>query len=613
MNSDFAKLMQRPSNSGVSSPENASNDNVLDIINAKEQFAMCLAALRLESVEEFENFLAVQSYIMELDLTGYVNSSLKNPLEMWGVVSQFLDWSVEELHEQLSGLESSRTTDYFRAVRDQLWLCGIRSYSIGFLQSPPKLGVSALDSILQELESYKSSAALWKINAMENAYKSLNKLFPMNFAGTGARQIRESVHHFLEEFSQGRLVCTLKGTFKPPKEMGIVLAHTMPPQEWIAKHLTLLFRKLCNMDEVYVLFRRENADVSAFKQSKSDYALVDFDDDNSPYNLDHHPSFGDDDYDLDDHWHWRSEVSRSVKQVAARMDNEEDLNSEVTKLLSSYASENFDTSGFEAVSPFLLAKGNSLFFRVYRRGYSKLEDVKSNKSYLHVVSVAVAQSISANHYVKVLLPDCSSVLLLPADFWMNIGKNESVFHPYGTLVHKLNIDGVRLIVFLCQFAMTHQFIASLSSGAKFDIDKVVTNLSNVVSSSSGLRKIKGWGSSNQTEKQSFLENVLGQAKEASYGLVATAEKSKVGSRTRSKIEENTGFMQFSAPVAPEDDNSGEQNYFATIFRKNTGGDSKRPLVIQSSSVQDQTSTDVSLNGISFGSTSITVDDYLEDT
>lgn len=551
-------------------PSNSSGNNLLstEVLLDKEQFAVCIAALGITDLDQFKNFLTVQRYISDLDLTKYVNQAYNDASAMWQVALPYLDLSQDDLHSMLSGSQSSRLTDYFRAVKNLLWEYGLRSYDLGFSNVFTSTGYDDIDNVMQDLGSYRNSAALWKISAMQNAYKALSKLFPMGYSGTGDKETRSQVGRFLSEFSEGRLDCLLRGSLKYPKEMGLILPHTLPPQEWIARVLTDLFRKLCNYDRLFLVFRRENADVTRFDPDQSDYILADFDDYPSPYDLDHHPSIQEDSYDEDGKWKWRRVVRSNTKLASAENGPTDNLSGVVEDLLLNYAISRYSSSGIIYGDDYIVTDDNdpkNLFLRFYRRGLSKMDEVNQNPSYLHVISAAVAQNASSSKYVKVLLADYNSVLLIPTQFWNNLGRSESAVRPYGMVVPRVDCEGVRLIVFLSQFALTHQFLSALRSGKPFDFDGATKNMIGSVAKSSALRALKGWNAMQETVKQDFLTSMFKATKATSYGLVATAERNKIGTRTQRYVNQNRGFIQFATPDDEDSDNDEASEFLVDLL------------------------------------------------
>lgn len=585
----------------------SSHGNMLseDVLLDKEQFAVCIAALGISDLDQFKNYLTVQKYIDDLDLAKFLNQAYNNPTAMWQAALPYLDHSPNDLHSMLSGSQSSRLTDYFRAVKNLLWERGVRSFNMGFSNTFSSTGYGDIDNVLQDIKSYQNSASLWKISAMSNAYKALNKLFPMGYSGTGDKQVRSCVDKFLSAFSQGKLDCIPRGSLKFPKEMGIVLPHTLPPQEWIARLLTDLFRKLCGFDRLFLVFRRENADVTRFDTDQSDYILADFDDYPSPYTLDHHPSLNEDQYDEDGKWNWRNVVKSNLKLAAATdHDQLDQLNEVVDASLTAHAEEEYSTFGFVFGDDYVVTDNSNpknLFIRIFRRGCSKMDEVKQNPGYIHIISAAIAQTVSSSDYVKVLLADYNSVLLIPTDFWERLGRSPTAVRPYGTVVPKIDLAGIRLIAFLSQFALTHQFLSALQAGKPFDIDGAIDRMINTVVGSSALRALQGWKSTDNITKEKFLTSMFQSVRAASYGLAATAERNKIGVRTQRQVNQNLGFIQFVDDDLPEENDEVNHDFIASLVGLNR---TSAPSRNTQTSNQDVSNQDDVHTSVSFTESSV---------
>lgn len=550
------------------------------VFSEKDQFCMCMAALEFQDEDDFQNFLRAYEILSDFNLMKHLNAAMKDPRDAWNSINSYSDLSSEELFQMVEGSLKVRENDSFKAVRSVLWNSGSARYEVGFSPILPHSDIRDISIITENSQQFFSSAKHWKIATMANAFDALIALFPLKHRRTGNDSGRyDKVKEYVGSFANGIVEFNLKGVVKYPKEMGIVLAHTLPPREWIARMLSGVFKDLFGTDRVFPVFHREGSDVSIFDYSFHDYLLVDdfgsgFDSDQtsyekemiSPYRLDSsHPSFIGNQSD-DGFWFWREVVHSAIKHANLDLRPGDSLDEIVQKRLTDEVEELNSDVTFQSTSfPYIIAtRRRDVFVKCFKRGYSKEEEVKNNPSFLHVVKMSVCSKLPNRLYVKFCLSDFYSVLLIPTDLWTALGKDNGYFTQHGCVLSGFDLAQFRNVVFMLQLSCTIAFLDSMDNG-EFDPSDYMQNvLDRVVSSNSMGNMFSGLKFGARKE---FVATVNKLIVGGSFGLIATSERSRVGARTTQKMSANghLNAMMGGFTYGSVENSSNNKNLLQSLF------------------------------------------------
>jgi len=580
------------------------------LFNKTDQFAAAFATISGLDYDLFFGFLRFYEYVERLDLEKQMHSAMKDPTSYWKVVESFVRKDAEEIFEVLSGTSNLGKSNGFKAVGVELYNTGTSKIELREEEDwRPDNCSEDLSSILRNPEMIKSSAVLEKKNAIVNAVKALTDVLPMSDAPSNNASARyEKAEEMISSFDEGNFNYDLRGSIKFPKECGVGLPHTMSSQRWLVQALTNLFTAIADCPAGIAVRSDSVTDVSRIEGSSNDPIYFSTDDP-SPYNLDYHPSWVVEGVSSEP-WQWRSVVDKMVKRI--NLEYSESSSVERATILNSalrgYLEENYEQLEFrEFKFKFMFAKEGIPYFKFFSAGLGSLDDVYQNPDFLHVVSVNIVSQIPDSDYLKVLLPDFNSVVLIPSDFCSCMQLGDFKISSGITITSSDDLSSMRNLVLCYQLSHTFAFIDSLSGGPSYQYREHASKLESTITSRSANKSLFMRGASRE-EKVAIVKGLSNLFVGGEFGLVIHAERSKIGGRTNRELNKNSAFIKLTKGSRNADRSSGGLGFAQVFMRRDSSSDEDE---VDSKNSQQYDETNDSHGGSDLQIPSTVLDSFME--
>lgn len=537
----FAKVESDDSQDSNFSNEVRPSTNQYD---QRDTFGLVFASIPGLDFEMFCEVLGVFEFVSNLDLARQVNHAINNPVESWSVVNSFQNSSREFILDALNSATNANENNRFLAVGVELHNAGIQSVDMGFndviaLDPYPK----TLVSLLRDVSSLKASASIFKKGQIKNAVKCIIDVLPMrlkpdkNYASEF-----KMVSEMISLFDSGKFKYKLNKQVRLPKEPGLALPHTLTPRLWLNKAVSLLMKELFSPDSIVCFGFDGKIDVSKFDGTS--YFLVSHDS-KSPYHLRSHPGLKEWGEEVDGEWEWRHILATTRKSVGLELAERNVKGDSADRYLDGRLCEKLqdisDKYDFqESQLPCLLLHGQTPVFKFYKQGVSSIAELNQNTGYLHALSMNVISEVPRN-YAKILLPDSATFVAIPQVLW-NFTQLDEFFSRRGFQVEGEFAD-TKTLTLLYQLSHTFAYLEFLSGGPAYDLARHSKKLSNVMSTRNANDILFPVSARSVEEKSNFLNAMSTLVDGGAYGLVLTANRSKVGQRTATKVNSNSVYTR----------------------------------------------------------------------
>jgi len=545
---------------------NNGRDEMGVLFNKDDQFAAAFATIGGLNYDLFFDFLRCYEYVEKLDLQKQMHSAMKDPSGYWRVVESFVRRDPEEIFDVLNGTSNLGKSNGFKAVGVELYNTGTSKIELRDDEDWIKEDCSQeLKAILKNADMVKASAVLEKKNAIANAVKALTDVLPMAHApGNNASARYDKALEIIESFDQGKFNLDLHKNVKFPKECGVGLPHTMSSKRWLVQALTNLFSAIADCPAGIAIRSSSITDVSRVSFDSND-PIYFSDDEESPYSLDYHPSWLIDG-DSTQSWSWRTTVDNMMKRVNLELSESSSIDRDValSQALREHLKSNYDSLEFRSFKfKYMFARDNIPYFKFYSDGLSTVEKVYECPDFLHVVSVNVVSQIPDSEYVKVVLPDFNSVVLIPFDFCAVMQLGEFKISSGFTITASDDLSSMRNLALCYQLSHTFAFIESLSGGSPYQYREHAEKLEAMIGSKGANRSLFLRGTSRDARVSAFrgLSNLFVGG---NFGLVICAERSKIGGRTTKELNKNSAFIKLTDESRNFGRKSGGKG-FAQVF------------------------------------------------
>jgi hypothetical protein len=544
----------------------------LESYSKKQAFCALLTPIA-DDKESMEGILTFMLECQSHKLVGEVPKALTNLDSYYDEVVELKEKSREELARIGQYYLDSKTQNNHAAAGIALHDHGDSSLAFGCdpksVQVPEE--IPNLESALGDISSAVKYACHEKESKMINVKKSIVKSLPVTVKSKlkSESSINQMVDKLLDDFEEGKSrVKFNKEKFSFSKEPGVALPHTLDPKSWLATISVAAIQKLFGPSFV-LAFREHSDDHISRYQDVNDYILID-DDEDSHMHIYTNPSLYCQDYSDNGKWMWR-DLQRIIKaEVNAYLENagevtgSQSLRLEYLKKIKlsharRYAPDDGGKWNTYEQHPYLLGvpeqvtslKGNGKKFllKFAKRGLSTAQEVMEDPSVIHFVSNNVADSISSNSHFPLLLPDLTTVMMIPILFWSmsnyvkNNGKSSSFSSSFGLHRPKQALSSVAIYMTFYHLSHVREMFRKWVKGESYDYDShKAFLLENLSSRDSNFLSMFGSDRSNHEILHRMVAPFIRMAGSL-RGYFVTSVVSKEGRSTMREVMQHEGFAK----------------------------------------------------------------------
>jgi hypothetical protein len=421
-----------------------------------------------------------------------------------------------------------------------------------------------MSEAIRDTNNLVLNAKIEKRELQTNAIDSVMESVPLRVSSNiqTPTDKRNFVDELVDGFTEGTLPHTLiPENYSRPKEPGIMLPHTMNPQDWLAINASKMVTDQFDGALIPCFASESIMDLAPYSHGPADYVLFSKDD-RSPMHLSRNPALYCSEGEGRD-WAWRlrqplivAEVSLEHTRTGSNSTDQLER-ARMTREKQCFYADEFVTEPINRTDYYspdvplpkhLKQKfGVEALLLFAKRGFSTANEVYDDPGVVHIVSLNVAMGIKDETFTKIMLSDFNSVILFPTIIWDRsrfVAKNGRKKYRSSWGI-QLAVDHSKFSLYfaLAQMSHTRAMFKAWDVGLPYDHQAHSAKLlSNLASGDVNFRSLFGsYADRSATDKKRALGRLLQLVPGPVVGMWICPAQSKIGKAGIHSIQQDSRF------------------------------------------------------------------------